>query len=177
LNDESPVYSLEFTIKLAKDYIVKKFDDVILCDNSSNRFTAYQWYKNGQPISGATAQFYTEKSGLDGFYSLQVSTKEGAILWSCEQEFKATKLKNATISAFPNPARSFEPFTVRITDLNDQDLKGAVMNIYNVQGSLVQTINEVKRVNSVKLPVGVYIGTVITSDQKRFTFKIIVVNF
>jgi hypothetical protein len=177
LKDESPVYSLEFTIKLSKDYIVKKFDDVVLCDNSSNRFTAYQWYKNGQPIPGATGQFYNEKSGLDGFYSLQVSTKEGAILWSCEKEIHSPKFKNATISAYPNPARSSEPFTVKVTDLNDQDLRGAVMRIYNVQGALVQTINDVKQVNSVKLPFGEYIGTVITSDQKRFTYKITVINF
>ena len=176
LNDESPVYPFEFTIKLSKDYIVKKFDDVILCDNSSNRFTAFQWYKNGLPISGATGQFYNEESGLNGLYSLQVSTKEGTVLWSCEQEIHATNFKNATISAYPNPARNSEPFTVKVTNLNDQDLRGAVMRIYNVLGALVQTINEVKQINSVKLPFGEYIGTVITSDQKRFTYKITVVN-
>ncbi len=177
LNEESPVYPFEFTIKLSKDYIVKKFDDVILCDNSSNRFTAYQWYKNGQPIPGATGQFYNDESGLDGLYSLQVSTKEGAVLWSCDQEIHSPKFKNATISAYPNPAKSSEPFTVKITELNDQDLRGAVMRIYNVLGALVQTINEVKQVNSVKLPFGEYIGTVTTSDQKRFTYKITVVNY
>lgn len=177
LNDESPMYSLEFTIKLSKDYIVKKFDDVILCDNSSNRFTAYQWYRNGQPIPGATGQFYNELSGLDGLYSLQVNTKEGDILWSCEQEFHTPKNKNATISAYPNPARSSAPFTVKITDLSDQDLRGAVMRIYNTLGSLVLSLNDVKQINSVKLPFGEYIGTVITSDQRKYTCKIIVVNF
>ncbi len=177
LNNESPVYHLEFTIKLSKNYIVKKFDDVILCDNSSNQFTEYQWYKDGQPIPGATGQFYNELSGLDGVYSIQVGTKEGAILFSCEQEYHTPKNKNATISAYPNPARSSEPFTVKVTNLNDQDLRGAVMRIYNLQGSLVQTINEVRQVNSVKLPFGEYIGTVITSDQKRFTYKITIINF
>ena len=177
LNNESPVYQFKFTIKLSKNYIVKKFDDVILCDNSSNRFTTYQWYKNGQPIPGATSQFYNETSGLNGLYSLQVGTKEGAILRTCEQEIHSTKFKNATISTYPNPARSFEPFTVKITDLSDQDLKGAVMKIYNIQGSLFQTLTEVRQVNLVKLPFGEYIGTVITSDQKRFTYKIIVADF
>jgi len=177
LNDESPVYQFEFSIRLSKNYLITKFDDVILCDNSSNRFTAFQWYKNGQPIPGATNQFYNELSGLNGVYSLQVSTKDGAILWSCEKDIHSLSNKNASISAYPNPARNYQPFTVKVSNLNDQDLKGAVMRIYNVLGSLVQTIDEVKQVNSVKLPFGEYFGTVITSDQKRFTYKITVVNY
>ena len=176
LNDESPVYPFEFSIKLSKDYLVKKFDDVILCDNSSNRFTTYQWYKNGQPIPGATSQFYNDLTGLDGLYSLLVGTKDGAVLWSCEQEFHSPINKKAIISAYPNPARSSEPFTVKVTNLTDQDLKGAVMRIYSIQGSLIQTLYEVKQINSVKLPFGEYIGTVITTDQKKYTYKILVVN-
>jgi hypothetical protein len=145
-----------------------------VCDNSSNRFTSFQWYKNGQPIPGATGQFYREQAGLDGFYSLQVSTIEGAVLWSCDQEIHTRTLKNATISAYPIPARSFVPFTVKVTDLNDQDLKGAVLRIYNVMGVLVQTITDVKQENSVSLPFGDYIGTVVTSDQRKLTCKILV---
>jgi hypothetical protein len=176
LNVESPAYPFQFAIKLAKSYVVKKFDDLIVCDNSSNRFTSFQWYKNGQPIPGATGQFYREQAGLDGFYSLQVSTIEGAVLWSCDQEIHTRTLKNATISAYPIPARSFVPFTVKVTDLNDQDLKGAVLRIYNVMGVLVQTITDVKQENSVSLPFGDYIGTVVTSDQRKLTCKILVKN-
>jgi hypothetical protein len=176
LHDESPVYPFEFTIKLSKNYLVKKFDDVIVCDNSSNRFTTYQWYKNGQLIPGATEQFYNDPEGIDGLYSLQVSTKDGVVLWSCDKEIHATTTKKATISAYPSPAKSSEPFTVRITDLTDQDLAGAVMRIYSITGALVQTINVVTPINTVTLPMGEYLGTVITSDQKKYVYKITVVN-
>jgi hypothetical protein len=176
LHDESPVYPFEFTIKLSKNYLVKKFDDVIVCDNSSNRFTTYQWYKNGQLIPGATEQFYNDPEGIDGLYSLQVSTKDGVVLWSCDKEIHATTTKKATISAYPSPAKSSEPFTVRITDLTDQDLAGAVMRIYSITGALVQTINVVTPINTVTLPMGEYLGTVITSDQRKYVYKITVVN-
>ena len=176
LKFESPVYPFEFTIKLSKDHLVTKFDDVILCDNSSNHFKTYQWYKDGKLIPGATEQFYNDPSGIDGIYSLQVGTTDGAILWSCEKEVHALNTKNATISAYPNPAKSSESFTIKITNLSNDDLEGAVMRIYSITGSLVQTVNVVKQINSVTLPLGEYLGTVITSDQKKYTYKITVAN-
>ena len=38
--------------------IYRKWTDFLFVDNSDSTFTSYQWYCNGEPIEGATAQYY-----------------------------------------------------------------------------------------------------------------------
>ena len=80
--------------------LVEKWDDVILVDNSTNEYTGYQWYKDGQIITGATNQFYQEIGGLDGCYSVVMVLKDGTIEHSCERcVYKGKK----TFAVYPNP--------------------------------------------------------------------------
>jgi copper chaperone CopZ len=174
LGIESPVYSFEFTINVSSDYIIPKFDDVVLCDNSSNLFVGYQWYKNGVAIDGATKQFYNDLDGLIGSYSLRVITTNKDTLYTCSKELNIPLIKK--LSVFPSPLKVNQPCTVKLTGMSDTELEGSEMSVYSVQGIIVYHSTKVERLNSIYLPAidGMYLGNVTTKDGQVFPFKVIV---
>ena len=177
LGVESELYDVNFKINLSSNIIISKFNDVVLCDNSSKRFVAYQWYKNGEIINGATSQFYNDPNGLVGTYSLKVITTSGETLYTCGKTLNIPLNKNAKLSVYPNPVKSSENFTVEISNLNTEDLQGAVLNIYNPLGVLVYSSDNVKTVNYINLPKGdQYAGVLVTRSGKIYTYKVIVIN-
>jgi hypothetical protein len=171
---ESPVYDFQFTVNVSTDYIIPKFDDVVLCDNSSHLFTTYQWYKDGEAISGATKQFYNDPNGLVGYYSLKVTTVDGQVAYSCDKYLNIPLAQKVT--AYPSKIVGTQVLTVKVSGMMDEDLEGATLSVYTMQGVRVYRSTEVKVSNSVTLPSidGMYLGRVITSTGKEFQFKVIV---
>ena len=173
LGVESAAYPFSFTINLSADYIIHKFDDVVLCDNSSLRFTAYQWYKDGVLVTGATDQFYCDPDGLVGSYSLKVTTKDGQSLLSCAKVLNIPLAKK--ISVYPSPVKVNQACTVKLIGLNEEDLDGAELSVYTMQGVRICHSTKVEKINSVNLPMaGMYTGRVTTSKGQEFLFKVIV---
>jgi len=172
---ESSVYNFQFTIKVSSDYIIPKFDDVLLCDNSSNTFTAYQWYKDGVAIAGATEQFYNDHI-LDGSYSLKLTTTDGMTVYSCDKVLTASKAKK--VNAYPSPLKVSEICTVKMIGFSIEDLEGASLSVYTTQGICVYHSTKVENVNLISLPpmAGMYLGSVVTEKGQRTQFKIIVVG-
>ena len=155
--NESELYSFSFTINLSSTLVVSKFDDVVLLNNSDNRFTSYQWYKNDQLIAGATEQFYCDPQGLSGSYYVVTTTTDGATLRTCPVTFYANaSSRKAGVKVYPNPAVSGLPFGVEITGVNEQNLSDAVLRIFSNQGILMYETSEVKSHNQVTLNVGTY---------------------
>ncbi len=70
---KSQEVDLKVNYPAANIYLV--WNDVLTIDNSDNLFETYQWYKNGQPIEGATNQYYQENDGLDGYYQCLVNNE------------------------------------------------------------------------------------------------------
>jgi surface protein len=172
---ESTLESFNFTINLSADYIVKKFDDVVLFDNSSNEFVSYQWFKNGVKIEGATNQFYNELNGLSGTYSVSVVTIHGQTFHTCDKYLERSVTNAAAIRVYPNPVSISENFIVQIDNLEHYELQGAVMMIYNNIGIIVYATEQVELQNSISLSFfGVYHGILITRDGKKLTYKVIV---
>ena len=63
--------------------IVNKYNWQLLLDNVALRrffperqYLAYQWYKNGEPIAGATEDDYSETNELNGFFQLCIKLDE-----------------------------------------------------------------------------------------------------
>jgi len=174
LGIETILYSFQFTINVSSDFIIPKFDDVVLCDNSSNKFIAYQWYKNGIIIDGATKQFYNDLDGLIGSYSLKLTTTDGQTLYTCAKDLNIPlKLK---LSVYPSPLKVNQPCTVKMTGMTNTELVGAELSVYTMQGNLIYHSVKVERLNSVYLPSvdGMYLGNITTSKGQVFPFKIIV---
>jgi len=174
LGVESPAYSFQFSVRLSSDYIIAKFTDVVLCDNSSKRFTAYQWYKDGIKIEGATKQFYCDPNGLVGAYSLEVKTTDGLTLVSCAMDLNIPSPKK--VEAYPNPLKSQEVCTVKVQGFTDEELKNSELSVYNMQGVRVYQTKEVKLFNQMSLPAvsGIYVGHVTDHNGADYIFKIIV---
>jgi hypothetical protein len=174
LGIESPVYNFQFTINLSSDFIIPKFDDVVLCDNSSKLFVTYQWFKDGVLIDGATKQFYNDPDGLIGAYSLKVTTTDNQTLYTCSKVLNVPLTKK--ISVFPSPLKMNQSCTVKLTGMSDTELAGSELSVYSIQGILVYHSTKVEKINSLYLPSidGMYLGNVTTKDGQVFPFKVIV---
>jgi len=178
LGMESDLYSFQFVVNLPTDYIVTKFDDVVLCDNHTNSFSNYQWYKNGTAISGATGQYYNDPNGLVGSYSLKLKTVAGQELQTCSKVLNIPKAKKVSVSVYPNPMRANQESTVKISGMNDEEMQGAVMSVYNVQGVQVYATRNVVQINSLTLSGldGAYVGHIITAKGNDYVYRILLVK-
>lgn len=84
------IYTLD-TVHCERLYpiIVNKYNWQLLCDNVAlrrlfpdNMPIAFQWYKNGQPVSGATEDDYAEQNELHGQFQLCVTMDDEEIIRS-----------------------------------------------------------------------------------------------
>jgi predicted secreted protein len=174
---ESAAYDFVITVNIPTEYIAVKYNRVLVLDNSTRMFSAYQWYKDGVAIDGATKQFYSDPKGLVGTYSIQATTTDGEILYSYPKVLNIPLIKKVT--AYPTMVRANQTCTVEITDeAMELDLKGAELYVYSSQGTRVYYSTKVEKLNTIKLPTidGTYSGRVTTADGQSFLFKIIVAN-
>jgi hypothetical protein len=174
----SDLYPFLFVVNVSADYIINKFDDVVLCDNKSNNFSSFQWYKNGVAINGATDQYYSDPEGLVGTYSLNLKTVSGQELQTCSKVLNIPLIKKVSVSVYPNPMKSNQVSTVKITGMTDEELQGAVMNVYNIQGVKVYATKTVQQLNSLTLQSldGSYVGHIITAKGNDYVYRILLVK-
>lgn len=89
-----------FTL-LTDGFVHRKWKDVAFVDSSDKncepdcesdlQFIAYQWYKNGERIEGATGQYYHETGGLNGFYQVEMTGSDATIYRSCMYEMRPSE--------------------------------------------------------------------------------------
>ena len=102
-------------------YVHRKWNDVVFVDNSDKNcepnceedqtFVAWQWYKNGEAIEGATGQSYYEQGGLNGWYRVQMTASDGTVYYSCLYEMRPTQdLENT--EAHVEPTGEVQTFTI-----------------------------------------------------------------
>ncbi|HEY9535785.1 MAG TPA: MBG domain-containing protein, partial [Mucilaginibacter sp.] len=154
----------ELTSKLPAHLVVKRWDDVLVFDNSSKQYTAWQWYKNSGAINGATGQYYYESGKLNGDYYAVVKTAAGTTLQTCP----VTITPGSTfipIAIFPNPVDPGQSITVK-TSYTATQLQGATIVVSNIQGVIVQTLQNVMPQTNITMPVvqGFYVIRLKLSD-------------
>lgn len=167
--NEKP-YEFTLTVYLPKNIIKQLYHNVIFVDNHDTLFTAYQWYKNGQPLKGETKQYITERPELSGIYSVEVTTRNGINLHSCSTKSFATTKLSPTVTPYPNPAKAGVPFTLKLIGGVPEN---ASIMIFNNAGAQVMRIDNVNEYTTITLPRGFYSGALIYDGQKS-GFKIIV---
>lgn len=86
---EDIVLDMLLPLHFPADVIFQRWDDVLSLKgetyNGGYTFTAFQWLKDGQPISGATRSYYYEEGGLDmeSEYQVEVELPGGVRLSTC----------------------------------------------------------------------------------------------
>lgn len=89
--------------------IYRKWNDFLFVDNKDGQYHTFQWYKNGQPVAGATEQYYRVESvpaDTDEFYV--VLNNELGDVESCHTTFQ-----DAEPSAVIYPATSVRSLVLR----------------------------------------------------------------
>lgn len=147
---------------------------------SSNIASGNQWYLNGNPISGATAQTYTATES--GNYTSQITTGSCTVT-SNQIAFVATPVTNVDpvaigMTTTPNPAPGGQ-FTIQLETRTKSDLQIVLSNTVG-QKVYQSTIPDFtgrlsKLITPNKLAPGIYYLQV-THDKKQYVKKIIVVE-
>lgn len=170
---------LSLKVNLSGEYIKKMWSDVVACDNSGSRdgitFVEYQWFKNGEEITGATEQFYADKEGAVGTYQVRVKTSDGKVHISCPIDFGELKSKSLQLKTYPNPVSESESFEIELLGFDENDLKTTTLYIHNSNGKLVQSLVSPKSITEIELPIaGEYIFTATIENGDSFSCKVLV---
>ncbi|NWL03354.1 hypothetical protein DM790_21215 [Flavobacterium collinsii] len=154
--------------------ITQQWADVLLFDNKSNSFTSYQWYKNGNAVSGATRQYYSENQPLNGTYYVIARNTNGSSIKSCPIETTGTAFSK-NLKIHPNPVRPTNEFTLEC-DFSESQLNGAEITIFDITGKLVQTITNVKAQNQITAPsqAAIYVVVLSLSNGQKKTINLLV---
>jgi len=154
--------------------VKKKWEDVLIFDNSSDDFVSWQWYKDGQAIVGAQGQYYTSPTPLNGSYMVVVKDKDGNTMETCPLAIVAGQHKGG-VKVVPNPARQGTTFTIK-ADYPSEELKGAKIMITDITGKLYKEINQVSPevVTQVPMVPGIYIIYLFLENGKRESVKLLV---
>lgn len=156
----------------------QKWDDVAVCNNNpatngGHTFVAFQWYRNGELIPGATNQYYQEVGGLNGFYSLWVMDDQGNEYWTCEMNISSIP----TLRVYPVPAKVGVEITIELP-MSAEELDGAVLDIFDAKGALVQSVTNLQQITRISgfEAQGTYFGRVTTATNSIETVKFIIVK-
>lgn len=117
--------------------IFKKWDDVLICDNSVYELVAYQWYKDDMPIEGETNQYYSEEGGLNGSYYVMAKDADGN--WGKSNTIICQKRNNSRLKVTPTVVKKNEKCMVTI---NRSATNGEVvyLNVFNAVGQMIREI-------------------------------------
>ncbi len=163
-------------VELALDgQIYSKWNDVLLVDNSQGLYSAYQWYENGQPLSGKTDQVLYLPDGMKGTYTCLLTTPEGK-LFTCEYEFEDIprsadqQFSDNEITVLPNRVKAGG--VVAVQQSQSETLRLILMSATGQRiGEYTQT--DSKQLICMPAVQGVYLLR-ITSDSGMQTEKIVV---
>jgi len=161
--------------------VQQRWDDVVVVNNNpetngGHNFVSFQWYKNGVLIPGATNQYYQEVGGLNGEYAVELiaETDNGLVTFkTCDMFFVSENL----MKVYPVPARTQESVTIE-AKLTDEQLKGAVLDIYDAKGAFVKQVEVndiIIRIDGFTTP-GAYFGRITTGTNEIKTVKFVIVK-
>ncbi|KAF2515001.1 T9SS type A sorting domain-containing protein, partial [Flavobacterium zhairuonense] len=154
--------------------ISQHWSDVLFFDNKNKEFVSWQWYKNGTAISGATLQYLSENQALNGSYYVIATDKDGNKIKSCLFEITGKVFSN-NMKIYPNPVKVSSEFTLEC-NFSEVQLKSAIIDIFDINGKLIQTISNVKTQNQIIAPsqTSIYIVMLTLSNGEKKTLNVLV---
>lgn len=147
--------------------IFRKWDDFLFVDNSSNRFTAFQWYRNGELLEGETKQYIRITSASDTYHCL-CQEQDGTPLETCARTFGACLPSAAQYPASKGaPRLVLQGKSLSIEGADDT----AQADVYNAQGVCLLHISGNQA--QLDLPCGCYILRITDQNRETYIEKII----
>ncbi len=179
---ESKEYKVQIEKLFVFDNLVsQKWNKVLTVNNNSEtnggyKFSKYKWFKDGKEI-GKGKQYYSagnkEEDVLDvnAEYAVHVTTQNGQELRTCPGR---VTLKRSSAVLYPNPL-SFGESANLVVDVEDVDLTGSEIQLYNMSGYFVKSIPASETTTSFQVPsVGNYVVKFISPSGYHREFKLIV---
>lgn len=176
-NNAGISHELNVTVKSCiqpEGIIIQKWNYALLVNNAEGNFIAFQWYKNGDPINGATRQYFAENDSeldFDANYYVQLTTAEGEVMFTCP--FTPVK-KDVSLRAYPNPVKQGQSVNIE-AELPDLGNNPLTIRIINLSGQVINTISSKETETSVPMDYrpGAYLIRVTNENIER-TFNVIV---
>lgn len=149
-------------------------------------YTAYQWYKDDVAIPEAELDQYFEENYpiLSGCYYVKVPTDPTMTRWVKSNTICMDNLvglddlaeENNGFLVYPNPARAKDQITVTLVGTKTFDMRGLKMNLCDVGGRILQTIDVKQPRFTINLPhsAGYYTLYLYRKDDSIGTKKIII---
>lgn len=161
-------------------YVHAKFNRLLYVDNNPDNgevpapklhFTAYQWYKDGDPVDGATSQYYQENGqDLKGVYNVLLTDDKGNTYRSCDFTMPNEQSSSpaSTPALYPVPVDAGAPLTVTCY--------GGTIEICSGTGERVLTAGTDKESMVIDAPrmTGIYHVRITHADGTTQTEKLIV---
>lgn len=151
-------------------WLYQRWDDVLSLKNFSTLdvdsithvFRDFQWFKNDEPIAGATLSYLYVEGGLepDAAYHLEmtrVSTDEKVVTCPVRPMVDEDKV---FVYIYPSPVRTGEVLTIRVS----APAKATILNTF---GAVVMTLTLQEGVNYVQMnvPAGLYVVQTVIDGQ------------
>lgn len=160
------------------DIVAKKHegkDYMLIYPNPKDTHYRYQWFKNGNPIQGATLQYYYPQNGLEaGEYDVYVSFNaddNGNLICGA---FSAAYTVAETRTPFmvqPNPSHSGQDLVL------NTNIKGeALLSVFTLDGKRVlqQTVSGNQPTVQLNLPQGMYFVRLANGTDEEQVTKIVI---
>lgn len=168
------VFDLEFDVQYRSSIIEQKWNDVLALLNSKYNggytFSAYQWYKDGQAIPGATQSYLYQELDMNSQYSVELTRTDGVVISTCP--FQPTV--RTDVYQFPTLAQPSQKIPVRATG----NMCIAQVNIYNMMGQKYSTDFISGGQGEITAPAlsGNYVVEMVYDDGERKSQLLVVTN-
>ncbi len=169
-------FPIEFEIRYPSSIFAQKWDHVWAVYNENYNggytFTAFQWYRNGEPIAGATGSWYDNKEpfNLEDEYTVLLTRKDGVQLFACPKNAidKTQSVSAASAQVSPTVVSGGE--AIHIT----ADMQGEAV-LFNTLG-VEQWRAKTSADSYLTMPkeTGVYLLQITLSDGTRISQQLIV---
>lgn len=158
----------------AKSIVVQMWNNALVVSNTGGKYTAYQWYKNGAKINGATKQYYGEGDNeldVNDEYYVELTTKDGETLFTCPMH---PVKQTISLMVYPNPVKLGESVSV-VTQLPNMEEKPLTIQVVSIQGQLLKTLSTKQAINTIEMPYGLGVYFIkVTNGTLSKSFKVVV---
>lgn len=167
-------HDMTLKVRYPRPVVTQRWNDVLSITNRNTHggdydFVACQWYRDGEPISGATGFNLYVEEGLASAseYSALLTSTTGSMIFTCAH----SPVDNS--SAVDEPTVTFADGNIQVSNIPS----AAQVEIWNAAGMLMMRFSiEADQIESVDLPQGVYLVRVVSADGFVSTEKIVVDN-